>query len=263
MRFGKISLGLILLLATGSEYINASQELGSYVSPKMLIASFSIILLSTWLIGSALVKGKFNLFSIGNVAFFILSSLIFIFSSVLTLYASIPPSKIESVNEISLLKCNRGNKDFISDASERQKYCRCLAEKIMADTTNRYKYRYDLKAGRLDQIIKKISAEGGLIDLGIEYCIPAKGVSWTEEIIASTKAGLIKNLRGTEFEESNDIEEYCDCLLREYSAHPFHDVMNEDYLSSEASIDLENYCAKSSLKDNYKQQEEEPKETKI
>lgn len=250
MRLGKIILGILLLLGTGSEYINASEQMGNYFAPEILIFAVGVIIFSTWLIGSGLVKDEFKLLSAGTAAFFILSFLIFILAASFTLLTPDNPRTVEFVNnvEIPLDKCIRKNQNMIQDKEERKKYCQCLAEKLSFDTLLVQRFSDELTKGNMQNVILDLEKEGALFNLGIDNCFPAKGIEWNDELEVSLKQSIKHRLTISGFEQTNDINKYCDCIFKEYKTHPLTTVLSADYQNSDAVFALEEYCTKVSLK---------------
>jgi hypothetical protein len=57
-----------------------------------------------------------------------------------------------------------------------------------------------------------------------------------------------KELNGTEFEETNNIEDYCDCLINEYKNHPLNKIVEDGFNESEIGISIDSLCTEESKK---------------
>ena len=55
-------------------------------------------------------------------------------------------------------------------------------------------------------------------------------------------------LSKSEFEVTNDIDKYCDCILGEYQKYPVDEVFADDFNDSELAEVIDEKCIKESLK---------------
>ena len=51
-----------------------------------------------------------------------------------------------------------------------------------------------------------------------------------------------KELSGSEFELTNDIDKYCDCLVDEYQKLPLNKVMKDEFFESKKAMRIDNKC---------------------
>ncbi len=241
-----------MLFGAGQEYINAGRQLGSFFSPGILLAILVMLVLSTWLIGSGFSNRKFRLKSFSFIKFFIISLGIFLLVAMFSLSSYVVPGNFKSINGINipLNKCIIGSELIIPDKAEREKYCLCLADKITADSSLIDEYRNELENGQLDKIFKELQKDEKIAGLGFENCFSATEVKWTNNLANSMKSNWIKELEGTDFEQTKDIEAYCECLLNEYRKYPLSEILEDDFQESELAISIESNCLERSKNKN-------------
>jgi hypothetical protein len=81
----KIALGFLLLYAMGNEYINASRQLHTLLSPGIIIAVLMLLVLCAWLIGSGISKEKLQFKSLNFAKYYGLSFLCFLLFAFMSL----------------------------------------------------------------------------------------------------------------------------------------------------------------------------------
>ncbi len=57
-----------------------------------------------------------------------------------------------------------------------------------------------------------------------------------------------KELVGTEFEQTNDIEKYCGCMTDEYKKYPISQIMEVGFKESELGVSIDKKCTEKSKK---------------
>lgn len=250
MKIVKIIIGFLLLFGTGKEYINASRQLGSFFSPGIVIVTLLMLLLSTWLMGSGFSQRKLTFKSFEFIKFFVITLIIFFIIAFFSLSSYVIPDNFHSINGINIPmnKCINGSERIIENKKEREKYCICIAQKITANSSIKEKYQSELEKGQLVNILMELQKEEIFTELGIDSCFGNTELKWTDNIAKSIKSNWIKELRGSEFELTNDVEVYCDCLLSEYRKYPLSKIMEDDFQESELAISIENNCKEKSKK---------------
>lgn len=250
MKIIKIIIGFLLLFGAGKEYINASRQLSSFFSPGIVIGILLILILSTWLIGSGFSERRLNFKSFEFIKFFVIALITFLTVAFFSLSSYVIPDNFHSINgiKIPMNKCINGSERIIKNEKEREKYCICIAEKITANSSIKEKYQNELEKGQLDNILIELQKEEIFIELGIENCFGNAEVNWTDNLAKSMKSNWIKELKGSEFELTNDVDIYCDCLLNEYRKYPLSKIMEDDFQESELAISIENNCMEKSKK---------------
>jgi hypothetical protein len=78
--------------------------------------------------------------------------------------------------------------------------------------------------------------------------IKVNSQEWTKEMENSLKNVLLKRLQGTYFEQTNDINKYCDCLVDSLKKYPIDIVMSGKIRETEDFIRIEYNCQNLSLK---------------
>ena len=250
MKYLKIILGVLLLFGAGSEYIHASRALGSFFSPGIIVGMLALVVLCTWLIGSGLRQEKFQFKSLDSLKFFGISLFTFAAAAFFTLSSRAAPDNFVSVNglRIPINHCVDGSERIIPDKEAREAYCLCLAEKITADSLLRNQYKQELEQGGLGKILMDLQFSESLEELGIEECLPQVEMEWTNNLANSMKAQWKQELKGTDFEQTNDIEVYCDCLITEYRKYPLSQIIEDGFQESKLGIGIESDCVGKSMK---------------
>ena len=250
MKTLKIIIGFLLIYATGIEYIDASRELGSLLSLGIIIGTLAMLLLTTWLIGSEFSVRKFRFKSFEAIKFFIISFVTFGIIVIFHLGSTLAPIRFFETNglKVPLGKCVDGNKNYIPDEKERMEYCKCLIEKITADPELKFKHQDKLENDQFISVFNEIQNSSKFMELGIEDCISSINIKWTDNIANSMKQNLKNELVGTEFEETNYIDQYCDCLIKEYRKFPMDKIFEEGFTEGEVAITIDEKCTKLSKK---------------
>ena len=248
MKTAKIVLAIILLYGAGSEYVNASRELKTFFAPEILAGVLVFLLLCAWLIGSAFSKGKLK--PLNYLKFFVITLVGFGVISFLSLSAAIMPKNIVEVNglKVPLDACIEGSKRIIPNKEERKEYCLCLADKITSDSTRREKYKEQLESGRMDKVLKDLKASENFLELGIDACIKTTDLEWTDNLVKSVKENWLDQLEGTEFEETNNLEEYCDCMINEYKKYSTDKILEDGFSESELGLSIDSMCTEKSIR---------------
>jgi hypothetical protein len=245
----KIIFGFLMLWFTGTEYINASRELGAFSFP-ITIGCLGVILLFTWVIGSGFSPTKVAFRSLDFVKFFIISLIVFSASAFSTLASLAKPDNFKIVNgtSIPMNRCIDGSRRMIPNEEERMNYCICVAEKITANPILKNKYKSELKKGYIFDVFTSISNEGEFPELNLESCLANLEMKWTNNIVNTMITNCKKELEGTDFAETNDTQLYCDCTISEYQKYPLSKVIADDFQENELRLSIETHCTEKSEK---------------
>jgi hypothetical protein len=246
----KVIIGFFLVFGAGREYIDASSQLGSLFSPGIIIGILIMLFLSTWLIGSGFSVRKFKFKSFEFIKFFIISFVTFAIIVIFSLGSKVVPSNFVKINglKIPIGQCIDGNRRIIPDEKEREEYCKCFIEKITNEPELKSKYQKKLEDGKINDVFKEVQSSPKFLELGIEDCISSINMKWTDNIANSMKSNLEKELIGTEFEATINIENYCDCLVDEYRNFPLDKIMEDGFSESQEAIEIQEKCVKQSEK---------------
>lgn len=250
MKRFKIILGFLLLYGAGKEYISASRQLGSLYEIGIIIPIVLLLILCTWLIGSGFSTRKLKFKSFEFLKFFIITFVAFATVAIFSLGSKILPSNFTVINgiKIPLGKCIDGNRRIIPDEKEREEYCKCFIEKITNDSELKLKYQKKLENDNVNDVFKEIQSSPKFLELGIENCMTSIKVKWTDNIANSLKRNWKKELVGTEFENTNYIDEYCDCLANEYRKFPLNKIMEDGFTEGKEALGIDEKCTKQSKK---------------
>lgn len=246
----KIITGFILLFGAGNEYINASQQLGSFFNLAIIITILLFLILCTWLIGSGFSSRKLKFKSFEFVKFFILSFVTFAAVAIFSMFSKVVPSDFVEINglKIPLGDCIDGNRRIIPDQQEREEYCKCFIEKITNDPELKLKYQEKLENNKANEVFEEIQSNSKFLELGIEDCVTRTKMQWTDNIANTMEKGLKEELVGSEFKNTNNIDEYCSCLIKNYRQLPLDKVVEDDFLESLEAIEIQTKCAIQSKK---------------
>ena len=250
MNVFKIVLGFIILFASGAEYINAGRQIGSFHSPVIVIMCLLSILLATWLIGSGFTLKKFKFKSFNFIKFLIISIITFLLSAFFNLGTDKTPTNIVKINglEIPLGDCLTGNKNIIPELAKRKEYCNCLVEKITNQPELKQKFKIELENNKILDVLKEVYSNPDYTFLNVEDCMNSIDMNWTDQLANSMKSNWKQQLKETEFEQTNNVEIYCDCLNEEYRKFPLSDVMKDEFMESPVASEIMDKCSIQSLR---------------
>lgn len=248
----KIIFGFLLLFGIGQEYIHASRGLGTFFPPFIVLLITGFLLLATWLIGSGFSPVKFSFKSFEFIKFFILSFVFFITVAFFTLLSYAKPDNFKTVNGISIPmnKCIDGSRRMIPNKEERIDYCLCLAEKITTNPVLKNKYKKDLKKGYLTKVFTSIQKEEEkeFTELNLENCLTNIEIKWTNNMANSMIPICVKELEGTEFEQTGNTQTYCECVINEYKKYSFNRIIADDFQESELAFSIDSSCTEKNNK---------------
>jgi hypothetical protein len=173
MKKVKIIIGLLVLYASGKEYISASRQLLTYWSPGILMGCMIMLIIATWLIGSGLSKEKLNIRSTKIIKYFALSILLFVVFAGIGLITYKAEPEMVTVNgvEVNIADIMDGSRRVVPVKAQRKAYCMCVVEKLTSDKEVATTYKSEFKEGRIDEIFKKMSDEGNVnIEIDLSAC---------------------------------------------------------------------------------------------
>jgi len=246
----KIVIGFLIIYGAGSEYVDASRQLGTPFSPGIMVGVFLMVAFSIWLIASAFSKRKYHLKPMHVIITTLVSIVTFAIVVLFSLSSEVTPRHFILVNgiRVPLGKCIDGNVRIIPDLKERETFCECFVEKIINDPELKLKYQGQLEHNKIDKVFNEIETNPKFSELGIENCITSVKIEWTDELAHGMKKSWIKELSETEFEEYNDVNKYCDCILEEYRKYPFEKVMEDGFNESKLAKEIDDKCTGLSIR---------------
>lgn len=249
MRIVKIVVGILLLWGIASEYVNASRELVTWFSPWIIISALSMLLICAWLFGTALTHSKYKISKTQFIKYYAIITIVFIPLVFLRASINLPSHFVEvGSKKIPLGQCIQGSVRMIKNPEDREIYCQCLADKLSNDTVLKIKYQKRLEKGELLQVLQELKDNEQYLDMKFEECMSSVKMTWTDVMARSAKAELKASLVGSEFEQTNNLDLYCDCLIEEYRKYPFDSIQSETFMVSETAIDIDNRCTQISTK---------------
>lgn len=258
MKVVKVIIGLLLLYAMGSEYASASNELNTFFSLGVISAGLPMIFLCAWLIGSGISKEKLKIKSWKFVWYFLGSLVLFSFYAISGLGKALEREKdknkeVIEVNgtRVPLNSCLAGNMRTMPNFEDRRKYCTCIATKISNMDELTHKYKEQLRVGKIEIILDEIKNDNPskLMEMGIQDCFKSlKKIEWTKEVAESMKKMLKQQLEKTEFEQTNDIDSYCDCFVTELRKYPLNIIADEKFSESALRAEIDSICTIKSIR---------------
>jgi len=231
MKTFKIFLGFIFIISSASSYEYSNYN--NFLSPET-IASFFVILISTWLIGSGFSYSKFKLKSFEFFKFLVISLITFIFFAFISLSKN-RSKEIMKINgyNFPIGECIDNNKEFIQDPIERKDFCICIAENLSS------KENIEIN----DSIYKN------KLTVGIFACASNYNVSWTSNISQAMKEAIKADLINTGLDKFYKVDTFCNCILNEYQKYPLKQVINPYFKNSSLAAEVHQYCSAKSFKE--------------
>ncbi|MGY6650360.1 hypothetical protein [Wenyingzhuangia sp. IMCC45574] len=247
----RIIFGFLLLYWAGKEYGAITKEFSSFLNIG-IVPVFVFLLGAVWLIGSGFSKGGFQLFSVKAIKYWIISMVTLLaIAFVSLLSSSIFPTDIVEINgeKIPLGKCIEGNRRLIKDKNEAFQYCKCIAEKILSDSILGPKHIDDLKNNHPEVAFSELKNKDIIERLKPGECLENVEAQWTPLVVEGMKKNFKSQLVDTEFETTNDIDRYCDCLLSEFQKFPTDTIKKEGFYSSSLFYEINAKCDSVSSKE--------------
>jgi len=252
MKTFKIIFGILILYGAGTEYISASNQLSSYLSPGILIGCLVMIVFAAWLIGSGLSKEKFEIRSVQFLKYFFIAAGGFVVFAFFGLRSFKPEPDIITSNgvKVDIAAFMNGSRNIIPDQKERRQYCTCVVGKLTSDSKITSRFSAQLIKGDIDKIIAELSSSPDFYELEMNECMmPVKNFHWTETVEKSVRENIYNQVKNSELSKTNNIDTYCDCLMLEYKKLPLSQISNSDFYQSEIGLNIDSLCTlKSKLK---------------
>jgi hypothetical protein len=248
MRVIRVIFGFFLLLGMAAESANVIRQFGTLFYAPIFIMVIPLLFLITWLIGGGFTKEKLNLKSFRFWIFFIVTSVLFVLITVIKLSSHKVPSDIAEVNgiKIPIGHCLQGSIYMVPDANERKRYCTCLAEKLSGSQSVVDTYRKELERGDMAKVLKALESDQLYATLELQSCLGSTNMQWTDNVINGMKKNCRAQLQNTDFEATNDIEKYCDCLAYEYIKFPASEVAKQSFRESAVGLGIDSACIQAS-----------------
>ncbi len=253
MRVLGVIFSFILLIGAGREYAHASRELGTFTNPGVLLAIFVFLFFCTWLLGGSLSKRKLKIISLDYVKYLIISLVTFSFFAFLSLISQNIPKNIVEINgyKIAIDDIDRGSKNLFPDAEDREEYCLCIAEKLAYCEEITSKYKNELERGELDKIMTEVQNKDFFLELGIDECMMNSNIVWTDNFANGMVRTWKQELIGSDFENTNDVDIYCNCLIELYKQQPLNFILSDGFMESEFARKADVFCTETSDLENF------------
>jgi hypothetical protein len=169
----KIVIGFLLLYGIGNEYIYASKQLFTFLSPGIILACLTMIILCAWLIGSGLSKGTLKITSFQFAKYYGLSLVIFLILAFISLLTFKFDPEIVKVNgiEVDIAEFMNGTKRIIPDEKQRREYCTCIVTKLTTDKELVSKYNSEFKSGKFSNVILTLQTDTSAYKYNLNECM--------------------------------------------------------------------------------------------
>ena len=252
MRVLGVIFSFILLIGAGSEYANASSQLGTFTNPGVLLACFVFLIFCTWLLGGSLSKRKLKLKSLDYLKYLIISLVTFSFVAFISLISQNIPTNIVEINgfKIAIDDIDKGSRNLFPNDEEREEYCLCIAEKLAYCEEITTKYKNELEHGYLDKVITEVQNEDFFLELGIEDCMLNSNMEWTDNFADSMVKTWKDELVGSDFENTNNVDVYCNCMIELYRQQSLSFILSDEFMESEFARNTDALCTETSDLEN-------------
>lgn len=250
MKAGKIILALLLLILIGKESIRAGYQIGSFTSPGIILGSLLILILIAWLFGSSISKDKLKLKSWNFLKYYLISFFAFLIVAFFNMGSYKAPKENVEYNgiNISIGEFYTMTKRMYPNDEERKAYVLCVVSKLAYSEEIVKIYRTELETGKINKIFQELQGQAILEEIGLKDCIGDMVINWS----ASTEKQFVRSMKdelyGTEFEETNDIEEYCNCIMKEFKKFPLSEVSSDEFQIGELKQQIIDKCKEETLK---------------
>jgi hypothetical protein len=250
MKSAKILFAIFILLIFSQEGFDAYKQTGDKWF--FIIVVIVSLILSGFLVRSAF-KPKESILQEKKYKTYLwnflkIVSIIGILGVIINIVRPQPDKHVIEINglRISLDNCITGNVRMIKDIEDRKDYCECIAQKLADNETVITKYKGLLRNGQFNVIIKDLKNEDQ-IGLGIVNCFALTNyLKWTQSMKDSIKTEFLNQLKETGFEMTNDIEKYCDCLIKKLEEFPANEVITGELFESIDWIEIKSICTEAS-----------------
>jgi len=249
----KIGIGFLLIFGAANEYVAASRQLGTLFSPGVMAGTLLILIFSFWLIASGFSDRKYHLKPINVLKYFIITLVTFTLVMLYNLGSDPTPTNFVVINgiRVPLGECINGSIKSIPDLKDRHYFCECFVEKITNDPELKSKFQSKLEHNKVGEVFTEIQNSPKFLELGIEDCMSSIQFEWTDVIVEEMKQTWKNELSSSEFEITNDIDKYCDCLADEYRKYPIERIMEDNFYESELAVRLDKKCSENTLKPQF------------
>ncbi len=203
-----------------------------------------MLVLIAWLLGSAVSKEKVKLISWVFLKYYFISLIALIVVAFFSMMNYKAPKEYVEYNgiNISIGEYYTMTKRMYPNDIERKAYILCVVSKLAYSDEIINNYRTELETGKINVIFQELQGQEILTELGLEECIGNMEIKWNESAKKQFIGTIKSELYGTEFEETNDINEYCDCLIKEFTKYPLSEISSEEFQNGELKQQILDRC---------------------
>jgi hypothetical protein len=254
MKYAKILLGIVIILAGISEYFDSYRQCGE-IDIALIIVLIIIGCISFLLIRSGIKTNK----KIGHRN--TLSSFLWILVYCILIIVGLglflegfknykKPMYFITVSDgtkIPLDYCINGSKKEKIDFNEAKEYCECLIEKLYEN------YKHDpvkirtIKTGkRLDRFLKSMNPDD-ILKYKIFDCYKnSSDNNWSESLEKKVTNSLKQGLENSDFKEYYNTDKYCKCVIEYLKEKDVKDVFTEQFFGSDEFLRIDSICKSNS-----------------
>lgn len=144
---------------------------------------------------------------------------------------------------IDIAEMMNGSKKIIPDEEQRREFCICIVTKLTNDKDISEHYSEEIKSGKIDEIILGLKSENKFSTLNLEECFSSNtNMNWTTLMEENIKKDILENLRKSSYAKTNDLDKFCDCLIREYKKLSAKELSSEEFANSQKKLAIEEQC---------------------
>lgn len=249
MKILKTLFALILINSIASESVEVVKVGGSVIIP-ITVVCLLMLMGTTWLIGSSFTREKLKLKTIRFWVFYIVNIILFLLFFTFKLFLCNIPTDFVEINgvKISLSNCVKGTGSMISTEELKRESCKCLAEKLSENELVKTEFIRELERGKFVTIINHLKEKNLLNNIELQDCFVEANATWTPKLISSVRKEIMNINVDTDFENTNDLDKYCDCVIEEFKKRPFSEVVSNEFQNGEEIIEIMNNCVLKSEK---------------
>jgi hypothetical protein len=247
MKVVKIVVGVLLLFGASAEYINASKHFYSFFVPAILLANLTLILISTWLIGSSVSQDKFKIASLNFAKYFVICLFCFLVLALINLLKFRHEPIIVKIDgkNVNIAEFMHDTKQLIPDEKQREEYCICMITKLVEDEELYKKYERNFQTGRFNRVIEEVKRSSEFAKYNFSDCLTnVTSVNWTPTFEKSLRINVKIGLKNISKDLNYDLDKYSDCLIEKFKKLPINEFCQPGFLDSPKGKELCVQCEK-------------------
>jgi hypothetical protein len=155
--------------------------------------------------------------------------------------------------EIPIKACVEANTTILGNSVDHVAFCKCLIPKLYADLKNDPEKLKLLKEGNWLELSKD---KQELVTKYYQNCITESATkdstakfTLTPRMVAGIKKKMKQELIGSEIEQTNDVDKYCDCLLNSFQTDfTVNEIVQDNFNETEKCKKVADKCLNTTKK---------------